>query len=29
MENGLLYRKASFKMAEKQVDQFVMPQQFP
>ena len=28
MENGLLYRKASFKMAEKQVDQFVMPQQF-
>ena len=28
MENGLLYRKASFKMTEKQVDQFVMPQQF-
>ena len=28
MENSLLYRKASFKMTEKQVDQFVMPQQF-
>ena len=28
MENGLLYRKTSFKMTEKQVDQFVMPQQF-
>ena len=28
MENGLLYRKTSFKTTEKQVDQFVMPQQF-
>ena len=28
MENGLLYRKASFKASGKQVDQFVMPQQF-
>ena len=28
MENGLLYQKTSFKMTEKQVDQFVMPQQF-
>ena len=28
MEKGLLYRKTSFKMTEKQVDQFVMPQQF-
>ena len=28
MENGLLYRKTSFKMTEKQVDQFVMPQKF-
>ena len=28
MEGGLLYRKASFKATGKQVDQFVMPQQF-
>ena len=28
MENGLLHQKTSFKMTEKQVDQFVMPQQF-
>ena len=28
MEGGLLYRRASFKAAGKQVDQFVMPQQF-
>ena len=28
MESGLLYRKANFKMSGKQVDQFVMPQQF-
>ena len=28
MEGGLLYRKASFEAAGKQVDQFVMPQQF-
>ena len=28
MEGGLLYRKASFKASGKQVDQFVMPQQF-
>ena len=28
MENGLLYQKASFKASGKQVDQFVMPQQF-
>ena len=28
IENGLLYRRASFKMTEKQMDQFVMPQQF-
>ena len=28
MESGLLYRKASFKASGKQVDQFVMPQQF-
>ena len=28
MENGLLYRKTSFKMTKKQVDQFVIPQQF-
>ena len=27
-ENGLLYQKASFKASGKQVDQFVMPQQF-
>ena len=28
MEGGLLYQKASFKASGKQVDQFVMPQQF-
>ena len=28
MEGGLLYRKANFKATGKQVDQFVMPQQF-
>ena len=28
IEGGLLYRKASFKALGKQVDQFVMPQQF-
>ena len=28
MENGLLYQKASFKASGKQVDQFMMPQQF-
>ena len=28
MEGGLLYRKASFKATGKQVDQFMMPQQF-
>ena len=28
MEGGLLHRKASFKASGKQVDQFVMPQQF-
>ena len=28
MEGGLLYRKSSFKATGKQVDQFVMPQQF-
>ena len=28
LENGLLYRKAYFKVTDKHVNQFVMPQQF-